>query len=68
VEGHQEDVGANRHAGRACGRCRREWEQGGEIAIVDEVVLREPDVIIAELLREHNLVEGLAVEIRQTPT
>jgi hypothetical protein len=62
VKGHQEHPGRDadpcdtRGDRRGCGQNRR------EIAVVDEVVLRQPHVVKAVVLAPHDLIKNLSIE------
>src|SRR5260370_40252003 len=63
IERRQQDVGADRDAGGARGDSRSRGHQRGQVAVVGEMVLGEPDGIEAESLGRFNLGKRLAIKI-----
>ncbi len=61
VHWQEQDVRPNRHALRA--RCdgRRNNQRARQVAVINEVVLREPDARVPEPLGLLNLLEALCV-------
>ena len=55
--------GADPDSGRQAGDGGGDGQHGGRVAVVDEVVLGDPDVVVAELLGVDDFVEDFVVEL-----
>jgi hypothetical protein len=62
VERHQQHPGCDADAVGAGGDCRGGGEDRGKVAIFDEVVLGQPDIIEPVVFAPRDLIEDLAVE------
>jgi hypothetical protein len=62
VERHQQHAGCDADAVGAGGDRRGGRQNRGEIAVLDEVVLRQPDIIEPVVFAPRDLIEDFAVE------
>jgi hypothetical protein len=62
VQRQQEHESADPYFARARRDCRGNRQQRGRVAVVDEVMLGQPDGVVAEILGERGDIEMLAVD------
>src|SRR5258708_3748152 len=67
VERRQQNIGADGDAGGARCDSRSRGHQRGQVAVVGEMMLGEPDGIEAELLGSLNLRQRLAIKVAKRP-
>jgi hypothetical protein len=62
VERHQQHAGCDADAVGAGGDCCGGGQDRGKVAVFDEVVLRQPDIIKPVVFAPRDLIEDFAVE------
>ena len=63
VQRQQQDPGADPDASGQAGDGGGDGQDGGCVAVVDEVMFGDPDVVVAELLGVDDFIENLVVEL-----
>ena len=63
VQREEQDPGADPDSCGQASNCGGDGQDGGRVAVVDEVVLGDPDVVVAELLGVDDFVEDFVVEL-----